>query len=89
MSISGDGFVKAKLTLDYQLFQKHHFNFSANYANVDDNLFGSGEWATLPDYSGYAIGYGFESFLGPLEVKYSWSPELNESIWFFSLGFWF
>lgn len=89
VSIAGDGFVKANLTLDYQLFEKHHLNFSANYANVEDNIFGTGEWATLPDYSGYAIGYGFESFLGPLEVKYTWSPELNESIWFFSLGFWF
>ena len=89
VSIAGDSFVKTKLTLDYQLFLKHHLNFSLNYANVGDDIFGNSNWLSWPDYSGYAVGYGFESFLGPLEVKYTWSPEVSKSIWFFSLGFWF
>lgn len=89
ISLAGDSFVSGRVTLDFEPFTKHHFNLSANYANVEDDIFGSGEWFTLPDYSGYAIGYGYESFLGPLEVKYTKSPELSQSYWFFSLGFWF
>lgn len=89
ISLTGDSFVSGRLTLDCEPFAKHHFNVSANYANVADDIFGSGEWLSLPDYSGYAIGYGYESFFGPLEIKYTKSPELSQSFWFFSLGFWF
>jgi len=64
---------------------------SANYANIDDNLFSSDdiEWFALPQYSGYAIGYGVETFLGPIEARYSISPETKEHYWYFNLGFWF
>jgi len=63
--------------------------FAANFANVDDDLFRTGEWFTPPDYSGYALGYGLESLIGPLEVFYSWSPENSEGNFFFSIGYWF
>ncbi len=89
LSIPGDSFVKGVITLDYELFKKHHFNFAANYANVADNIFDTGEWITSPNFSGYALGYAFETFLGPIEAKYSWSPEEKTGIWFFNLGFWF
>ena len=56
---------------------------------VGDNIFEDGKWFTAPDYSGYALGYGLETFVGPIELKYTWSPETKKSIWFFNLGFWF
>jgi len=89
ISLAGDSFVKATLTLDYEIFKKHHILFAGNFANVEDNMFSSGEWFTLPDYTGYALGYSLETFLGPLEAKYTWSPESGEGIWFVNLGFWF
>lgn len=89
LSVNGNSFVKGLLTLDYEIFKKHHINLAANLANVDDNIFDTGEWITSPDYSGYAIGYSLETFLGPIEAKYSWSPEVKTGIWFFNLGFWF
>ncbi len=89
VSLTGDSFVKALIDIDYEIFKKHHIVASANIANIEDNIFESGEWFSSPDYTGYALGYGFDSFLGPLEAKFSYSPELDESIWFFSLGFWF
>ena len=87
--LSGDSFVKATFTLDYEIFKKHHILLAANYANIEDGIFESGEWLTSPSFSGYAIGYSLETFLGPLEGKYSYSPETGESYWFFNLGFWF
>ena len=89
LSITGNGFVKGSLDLDYEIFHNQHIILSANFANVGDNIFQNGEWFTRPDYTGYAIGCSTETFLGPIEVKYSWSPEANSGKWFFNLGFWF
>lgn len=89
ISLSGDSYIKALLELDYEIFRNSHVIASANIANVANRLYSSGDWFTWPDYSGYALGYGIDSFLGPLEVKYSYSPEVKQSFWFFSLGFWF
>ena len=89
LSIPGNSFVKATLTFDYELFKKHHLIAAANLANVADNIFDSGEWITTPNYTGYALGYSIETFLGPIEAKYTWSPEVKKGVWFFNLGFWF
>lgn len=89
ISIVGNSFVKADFTLDYELFKKHHILFSGNYANIDDNIFDDGNWLNSPAYSGYALGYSLETFFGPIEAKYSWSPETRDSYFFFNVGFWF
>lgn len=89
VSLTGDSFVKGTLSLDYELFKKHHVTAAANFSNIGYGIFDSGTWFSAPDYSGYALGYGLETFLGPLEVKYTYSPERKKSIWFFNLGFWF
>ena len=88
ISFGGDSYVKATATIDYEFIRKNHLNFSANFANAQDDLFKDGEWFTAPDYTGYAIGYSLETLLGPVEIKYTWSPE-NRARWFFNVGFWF
>ncbi|MGV8815189.1 MAG: patatin-like phospholipase family protein [Gelidibacter sp.] len=89
VALTGDSFVKTTLSLDYELFKKHHITAAANFANIGYGMFETGSWFSAPNYSGYALGYGLETFLGPLEVKYTYSPERKKSIWFFNLGFWF
>ena len=89
ISISADSYVKALATLDIEFYKKNHVNFSVNYANAEDKLFSTGNWLATPRYSGYAVGYGLETILGPLEIKYSWSPELPKGFLGFNLGFWF
>lgn len=89
VSLIGNSFVKSTFSFDYEIFNKNHILVAANYANIEDNLFDTGEWIQKIDYSGYAVGYGLETFIGPLEVKYTYSPEIKRSIWFFNLGFWF
>ncbi|OMP32541.1 patatin-like phospholipase family protein [Mangrovimonas sp. DI 80] len=89
MSITGNSFVKSTFTLDYEFFKKNHFLLAANIGNVEDNIFETGEWLTTPDYTGFAVGYSFETFLGPIEAKYTWSPDTKRDYWFFNLGFWF
>ncbi|MCM8569505.1 patatin-like phospholipase family protein [Gramella jeungdoensis] len=89
ISLSGDSYIRGLLELDYEAYPKNHIIASANFANVENRLYTTGNWFTWPDYSGYALGYGLDTFLGPMEVKYTYSPEVGESFWFFSLGFWF
>ena len=89
LSLPGNSYVKAYGRLDYEFIKKHHMMFSVNIANVEDDLFRTGEWFTLPDFSGYGISYGWDSFIGPVQVMYSWTPELNDGNFFFSIGYWF
>jgi NTE family protein len=89
LNISGDSYIKTTLTLDYEIFKKNHLNIAANYANVADNLYETTDWFSKVKYSGYAVGYGLETIVGPVEVKYSWSPELNKGFAWVSVGFWF
>ena len=89
LSLPGNSFVKAYARLDFEFAPKNHFTFAANIANVDDDIFRTGEWFTGPDFTGYAVSYGWESFIGPVQVVYSWNPEFNQSNFYFSIGFWF
>ncbi|MCF6128620.1 patatin-like phospholipase family protein [Flavobacterium sp. AS60] len=89
LSISADSYIKSCFTLDYEIYKKNHINFAANYANAEDDLFENGDWLSKPKYTGYAIGYALESVVGPIEIKYSWSPELTKGFTYFSIGFWF
>ncbi len=89
LEISGESFIKNSITLDYEIFKKNHINLSANFANIGEEIFSSGDWLKSPKYTGYALGYGIDSFAGPIQIKYSYSPELSQGNWFFSVGFWF
>ena len=89
LGLPGNSFVKAFGRLDYEFIPKNHLTFMANFANVEDDIFRTGEWFTAPNFSGYGVGYGWESFLGPMQVQYSWSPENDNGFFFFSLGYWF
>lgn len=89
LALPGNSYVKAYARLDLEFAPKNHLLFAANYSNVEDDLFRTGEWFTAPDYSGYGIGYGWESFFGPVQILYSWSPEVTQSNIFISVGYWF
>jgi NTE family protein len=87
LSQRGNTYLKSALTFDYEFIKKNHVNFSANIANVGDDLFATKGWINGIDYIGYALGYGLETFFGPIEVKYSFSPERNAGEWHVAAGF--
>lgn len=90
LSLAGDSYAKQTASIDYVLYKKHHINFTGNFANVGNRIFEHTEgWLKKPNYTGYAIGYGMESIIGPLEIKHSWSPETGNHFTWFSVGFWF
>lgn len=89
ISSNGDGLVKSEITFDYNFYRKNHLNFGANFANLENDLFTTGNWLSAPDFTGYYVGYGLETIVGPLQTKISYSPEIEDVFWNFSLGFWF
>ncbi len=89
MGATADSYIKSLGTVDVEFYKKNHVNFSVNYANLGDKLFETGNWFSRPKFTGYALGYGLETILGPIEAKYSWSPEQPKGFLWLSVGFWF
>jgi NTE family protein len=88
-SLAGNNYIKGLVTIDYEFYSKHHLNFSANYANIGNDIIKKAEMFRVPKYSGYALGYGYQTIIGPLEIKETWSPETNNFYTWVSIGFWF
>ena len=86
--LSSEAYVKSALTLRYEFVKKNYLSFTANAARAEEDLINDGAIFENTK-TGYAVGYSLESFLGPIEIKYTWSPETSQNIWFFNIGYWF
>ena len=87
-ALSNNSFVKSQFDFRYRVGERHYFSVIANYARLEENVFENIDLFNNIK-SGYALGYSYDSFLGPIELKYSWSPDTKKSHWLFNLGFWF
>lgn len=86
--LANQSYLKTELMVRYQFLKKNYINFIANYARLDDNVVK--DTNVFKDLkSGYALGYSLDSFFGPLELKYSWSPDTKTGAILFNLGYWF
>ena len=86
--LAAQAFLKSTFHFRYQVTGNHYAMFIANYARAKNDLFEKGQ-LFLNTKSGYALGYSLNSIIGPIELKYSWTPDLNQNYWLFNLGFWF
>jgi len=89
LSIFDDSYIRGQFSVDYEFLKRHHLNISGNFANIGKDIFEYSDWFQSPKFSGYAIGYGYQTIVGPIEVKYSWSPETGKTFTNLSVGFWF
>ena len=87
-SLTGNGFLKSSLTLRYEFAENHYLMTTANAARVENDIFNQGRIFENTKL-GYSAGYGFDSFMGPIEVNYTWSPDTGNKYWYFNLGYWF
>lgn len=86
--LSERAYLKSALTFRYEPFKNQFASVTANVARLTDDIFNEGR--IFEDSKlGYGIGYGFKSPIGPIEVKYTWSPDTSKNFWFFNVGFWF
>ncbi|TDQ28757.1 patatin-like phospholipase family protein [Tenacibaculum caenipelagi] len=86
--LNEQSYLRSEFNFRYEVLKNHYAMFIANYARVEEDVFEGGNLFKNTK-SGYAIGYSVETFLGPIELKYSWSPDHSEKHWLFNLGFWF
>ena len=87
--LSDKSFLRSEFLFRYQLWRNNYATFIANYGRVDANVFSDGRDLFEDVISGYAVGYSLDTRLGPIELKYSWSPDNKKQFWLFNLGFWF
>lgn len=83
-----NSFLKTQFDFRYQLGEKLYSTVIANYAKVENNVF---EEINIFENlrCGYAVGLSYDSFVGPIEIKYAFNTNNNRSQLLFNLGFWF
>ncbi len=87
-ALNDQSFLRSEFNFRYKLFKRHYATVIANYARAEEDVLKKGSLFKNTK-SGYALGYSVETFLGPIELKYSWSPDHSENYLLFNLGFWF
>ena len=87
-SFDTNSYLKSSFILRYEFLPKNYFSAKANYARIDRDLFNQGRIFENTK-SGYMLGYGLETFIGPLEINYAWSPDHNENFVYINIGYWF
>lgn len=88
LSLSGNSYIKNSSTIDYEFYKKNHINLTYTASIVGDFIFNATKtWVNKPTYTGLGLGYGLETLLGPIEIKYTWSPESHFSAFWVNLGF--
>lgn len=88
-SLRGDTFLTSSFRANYRFYRKTYVSAVANIANVGDRLFESSTWIDRIPHRGYALGLASDTYIGPIELFYSFSTETKQSQWYVSLGFWF
>lgn len=86
--ITDSAFIKTAINLQYEFYKKNYLTASVNVAGVNNEFIFDG---TVVDNlkRGYAIGYGMNSIIGPIEIKYAGTPDNDKRYWYFNIGFWF
>ncbi|MGY5355243.1 patatin-like phospholipase family protein [Wenyingzhuangia sp. IMCC45467] len=87
----GNSYIKTAASLRYRFYKKNYVDFYANYAIVTDDVFDFIEHQPFfkNAKTGYSVGYSADSFLGPIDLRYAWSPENRNNAIYVSVGFWF
>jgi len=86
--LSANSYLLSTAKIQVEIFKDNYISFVKNIANIRPDLY-KGKDVLKSTNDGYALSYGLNSFLGPIEFHYSWSPDHNDTIYYINLGFWF
>jgi NTE family protein len=84
---SGDNKLIIGGSVQAKFLRNHYLSAFTNFANVVDNF---DELKVIQyKYTGFGLGYGYDSPLGPLIGLWTYSPQTKKGLFNVSLGFWF
>ncbi|NLP57810.1 patatin-like phospholipase family protein [Lutibacter sp. B1] len=83
-----NSFLRTGITLRYEFLPKNYLSTAVNYGRIENDIFEEGKIFDNTK-TGYMVGYGLNTFIGPIEIKYTWSPDHSEDYWYFNIGYWF
>lgn len=84
---SGDNELVIGGALQAKFLRNHYFSGFANFGNVTDDF---DELSVIKyKYTGFGLGYGYDSPLGPIIGLWTYSPQTKKGLFHVSLGFWF
>ena len=86
--LNESAFLRTALTARYEIFRKNFLSLTGNFGRLNDDLWNDGN-IFEDTRSGYALGYGLTTVVGPIELIYSWNPDNNNNYWYVNVGFWF
>ncbi|MDT0553978.1 patatin-like phospholipase family protein [Urechidicola vernalis] len=87
-TLSDSGFLLSTIETRYELFKNNYLLGAASVARVEDDLLNEGRIFENTKV-GFNLGYGVDSIIGPVELNLTYSPDTDESFWYFNLGYWF
>lgn len=83
----GDNILIIGAKLQARILRNHYFSGHINMGSVTEEFDDLNPFHY--QYSGYGIGYGYDSPLGPVTGMWNYSPATKKGIFNVSLGFWF
>ena len=86
--LNESAFLRTALTARVEIFKKNFLSLTGNFGRINDDIWNDGR-IFEDTKKGYALGYGINTILGPVELLYSWSPDTNINHWYINVGFWF
>ncbi|MCA0933205.1 patatin-like phospholipase family protein [Lutimonas saemankumensis] len=86
--LNESAFLRTALTFRYEIFKKNFLSFTGNFGRLNEDIWNDGR-IFEDTRSGYAAGYGVNTFIGPVELIYSWNPDNEQNHWYINVGFWF
>lgn len=86
--LSENSYLITTAKIQVEIFKNNYVSFVKNMANIRHDLY-KGHDVFKSTNDGYGVSYGLNSFLGPIEVHYTWSPDHNDKMWYINLGYWF
>ncbi len=85
LSINATKFFRSTVVFDYIFAKKHHLEIGGHYLTYDNTDYLWGE--NKQNISGISISYGYESFLGPVKLTFSRSPDTDKHNVSFTFGY--
>ena len=86
--LNESSYLKSTFIFRYEIFKENYLSFIANYGRITNDIWNDGS-VFQDTKSGYAVGYSMKSLIGPLEIKFSWTPDNERKFWYINVGFWF